>query len=100
MAPETLPEQPLAIVIPPQAVDELVESVADRVLELLNVQAGDAWIRGEAAAADYLDCKKSRVGEFVRRKEIPHHRDGRWVMFRRSELDVWVRAGGAKRLGR
>ena len=100
MAQKTLPERPLVLSIPSEAAEALVGSVADRILKLLEEETGDAWIRGEAAAADYLDCGTSRIGEFVRRREIPHHRDGRWVMFRRFELDEWLKAGDSKRLGR
>ena len=80
---------------------ELLEAIAQRTAEILREtsEQEDRWMNLDEAV-DYLRCKRSRLYEFTRRGEIPHSRDGRRLLFRRSELDQWVRDGGAKRIGR
>ena len=78
-----------------ETLDALAELVADRV-----AGAGDEgpepWIDVEEAAA-HLACPRSRIYALVSARRIPHERDGSRLLFRRSVLDAWVEAGGAKR---
>jgi excisionase family DNA binding protein len=77
--------------------DALVQQLAVRVAELLAEQGGDGWLRGAERIADYLDCPVSRVYALTSAGRINVERDGRNLVARRSELDAWVRGGGAKR---
>jgi excisionase family DNA binding protein len=77
--------------------DELVEAVAHRAAELLAGRLPpDPWL-DVAGAAEYLACPPSRIYALVSACRIPVHRDGSRLLFRRSELDLWVERGGAKR---
>lgn len=53
----------------------------------------DPWMTTEEAA-DYLRISPGTVRNKVSAGEIPCHRRGRIVRFRRSELDEWL-SGGA-----
>jgi excisionase family DNA binding protein len=80
---------------------ELLEAIAQRAAEILRAgaQEEDHWMTVEEAA-EYVRCPKGRLYEHVSRDVVPYERDGRRLLFRRSELDIWVRNGGAKRLGK
>lgn len=77
---------------------ELVEEIAQRAAELLaaRVPAEDRWM-AVAEAAEYLRCPTSRIYALTSAKRMPHHHDGSRLLFRRSELDVWVMSGGGRR---
>jgi excisionase family DNA binding protein len=49
------------------------------------------------AAAQHLACPRSRIYALVSARRIPHHKDGSRLLFRREELDEWVRTGGGRR---
>ena len=60
----------------------------------------EGWI-GAKEAAGYLSCPVSRVyAEVSRTKDprnpnpIPYEREGQRLLFRRGDLDEWVRRGG------
>jgi excisionase family DNA binding protein len=75
------------------ALDALAERLAPR---LGQPGQADRWLTvGEAA--EYLRCPKSRVYSLVSARRIPFVKDGSRTLFRRSELDAWLRAGGGKR---
>lgn len=77
--------------------EQVLEQVAQRVAELLRDRiAGDEWLDVDEAAR-YLRCPKSRIYALTSAREIPHHHDGSRLLFRRSELDTWVRQGGGRR---
>jgi excisionase family DNA binding protein len=79
--------------------DALVELIAERVLELLDGRVPsepEPWV-GVAQAARYLGCARDRVYALVSKRAIPYKKDGRRVLFRRSELDRWLDEGGATR---
>jgi excisionase family DNA binding protein len=42
-----------------------------------------------------LRCPESRIRKLVMLDAVPHHRDGRRVLFHREELDEYLREGGA-----
>lgn len=78
---------------------EFVEAVAVRVAELLAARdrgAAEPWI-GVEMAAEHLACGKARVYALVSAGRIPFAKDGSRVLFRRSDLDVWLAAGGGVR---
>jgi excisionase family DNA binding protein len=78
---------------------ELVEVVARRAAELLGAHlaaAAEPYMAVDQAA-DYLACPRSRIYALVSARRIPHRRDGSRLLFRASELDAWLDAGGAVR---
>lgn len=96
------PEAEVALAVPAAMLD----AIAARVAALLADAAPsvpvdpEPWV-GLADAAAYLACPKSRVyAEVSRAKDpgcpnpIPYEREGQRLLFRRSDLDAWVRAGG------
>ena len=82
--------------------DEQWDMVADRLAPRLADRLGqrqpaDGWLRGADAIAGYIAAPPSRVYALTSAKRIPVERDGANLIARRSELDEWLRAGGAKR---
>jgi excisionase family DNA binding protein len=72
--------------------DQLADVLADRVAT--RVGARSPWL-GADEAAEYLRCKLSRVRKLTMTRELPVHHDGSRVLYRREELDDFIRAGGA-----
>lgn len=54
----------------------------------------EAWVSVDMVA-DHLGVAKESVYRWIDRRELPAHRVGRLWKFRLSEIDDWVRAGGA-----
>lgn len=81
--------------------DELVAQIAERAAELVagrwGGEADGAWLRGAEKIAAYIDSPRSRVYALVSARRIPVHHDGAALVARRSDLDAWLMAGGAKR---
>lgn len=86
---------PLALELPPELLEHLAELAAALVAERLE-PAAEPWI-GVGTAAEHLDCPRSRVYALASAGRVPLERDGSRLLFKRSQLDEWVRAGGAKR---
>ncbi len=42
-------------------------------------------------AAEYLHVHRETVLRMARRKQIPHHKVGRKLLFRKDSLDAWIR---------
>jgi excisionase family DNA binding protein len=78
--------------------DEFVERVAERVCELLverqlaAQEPEECWI-GTHEAARHLGKPVSRLFDLAAQGAIPHGKDGRSLLFRRSDLDAYVRNG-------
>jgi excisionase family DNA binding protein len=82
-------------------VDELVERVAARVVELLGAQlaapAPSTWMT-VPEAAEYLRGKPKRLYDLVgqrreddpEQRRLPVHRDGSRLLFHRRELDSYL----------
>lgn len=71
----------------PVALDRLRELVASQTSN-----GAEPWI-GVTEAAEHLACKRQRIYDLVHADRIPHHRDGSRLLFRRSELDAWLKGG-------
>jgi excisionase family DNA binding protein len=82
----------LSINLDDQALDALADALAERVAVRLG--SGSPWLTA-AETAEYLRCPVSRVRKLTSTAEIPCHRDGRRVLYRREDLDQFVRSGGA-----
>lgn len=81
--------------------DEMVELIAERAAKLVashgEESAEGGWLRGADKISAYIDSPRSRVYALVSARRIPVHHDGSALIARRSELDAWLVAGGAKR---
>jgi excisionase family DNA binding protein len=81
--------------------DETLTTLADRLVPILASRIGQdkhifPWLDVEGAAM-HLACPRSRIYALVSVRRIPHYKDGSRLLFRREELDDWVRAGGGRR---
>lgn len=74
--------------------DALADKLAARVLD----RVGSPWLDAKGAA-DYLSCSLSRVRKLTMLGHLPSHRDGVRVLYRRDDLDRFVRSGGASTPG-
>lgn len=54
----------------------------------------EPWI-SVAEIAAHLGIKRDTVYKWLERKKLPAHKVGRLWKFKLSEVDKWVRAGGA-----
>ena len=83
----------ISFAVPP----ELVETIAERVVEILAADqpstAADGWLRGANQIADYVGCPRSRVYALASARRIPIERDGSSLLAKRSTLDGWIRSG-------
>jgi excisionase family DNA binding protein len=86
------------------ALEQLVERLARRVVELQQAERFDAasgeaspWM-GIAKAADWLDWPKQRLYKLSASGEIPHYKQEGRLLFHRGELEAWLRrfAEGAR----
>jgi excisionase family DNA binding protein len=50
----------------------------------------ELWI-GVQQAAEHIACKPQRIYDLVSQRAIPHRKDGSRLLFRRNELDDWLR---------
>lgn len=84
-----------------QAFEILLEELARRVAERLQAlqgeeraqgaqSAGSPWLSIEAASR-YLDWPKQRLYKLTAAGEIPHYKHEGRLLFRREELDNWLR---------
>jgi excisionase family DNA binding protein len=74
---------------------EQLDALADLVAERLAVSqspADDGWLDSAQAAA-YLGCTRDRLHDLVARRALSPGRDGRRLLFRRSDLDLYVEGG-------
>ena len=77
--------------------DQTVDDLLDRLEERRALREPDGWLRGGERIAAYIDAPMSRVYSLSSAERIPVERDGSNLIARRSDLDAWVRGGGAKR---
>jgi len=54
----------------------------------------ESWVSVDDVAK-HLDVAKDSVYRWIDRRRLPAHRIGRLWKFKLSEVDQWVRAGGA-----
>lgn len=76
--------------------DADLDLLAERLAPRLAVPVADQWLT-VTEAAEYLRCPKSRLYSLVSARRVPFSKDGSRTLFRRSELDAWVRNGGGRR---
>jgi len=80
--------------------EDTLAALAEKLVPFLALcieqQHAVAWL-DVGAAAEHLACPRSRIYALVSARRIPHHKDGSRLLFRREELDEWVRLGGGRR---
>ena len=59
------------------------------------VRVSEPWLSADDIA-DYLGVTKDTIYAWIADKEMPAHKVGRLWKFQASEVDDWVRGGGAK----
>jgi len=72
--------------------DELVERIARRAAELVTERqtaSASPWL-STRDAADYLAAPVSRIHDLVQLRKLRPHRDGRRLLFKRSDLDAYL----------
>jgi excisionase family DNA binding protein len=79
--------EPLALSLPPEAVEVIAERAAELVVERLDRESSPWMTRAEAAT--YLSLPLSRL---EKDRRIPCHRNGGRVLYHREELDAYFRA--------
>jgi hypothetical protein len=82
------------LVVPPELIEALVSRVVERLPSPL---AAEPWV-GVAEVATHLGCRPQRVYDLVSRRAtsgIPHRKEGGRLLFRISQLDVWIESGRA-----
>jgi excisionase family DNA binding protein len=71
---------------------EQLDALAKRVAPLLELSPPDDGYLNTADAARYLACPTSRVHDLVQLGKVHPLRDGRRLLFRRSDLDACLEA--------
>ncbi len=61
----------------------------------MNIIETEKWLSVEQIA-DHLGVSKETVYRWLEKKKIPANRVGRLWKFKASEVDEWIRAGGAE----
>jgi excisionase family DNA binding protein len=85
------PAVPLALTI--ELSGEQIEAIAERVAGLLaDAQPTPAeWLNANDAAK-HLACTRDRLYDLVQLGKLEPRRDGRRLLFRRSDLDAYIEA--------
>ena len=63
--------------------------------EIMN-EMSDRWLSVKEICS-YMGVSSDTVYRWVETHEMPFHRMGRLFKFKISEIDAWVKAGGASR---
>ena len=85
--------QPLAITLPADAFDQLVERVAAVVVDRLRVSLEPEQPRPFLTvpeAASYIGSKRQRVYDLLSSGRIKRYKDGTRVLIKREELDAYL----------
>ena len=76
-----------------QALDQLAALLAPRIAVALAVRGASqkeaGWLNSDQAA-EYLGCPRSRIHDLVALRRLEPRRDGRRLLFRRSDLDAYL----------
>jgi excisionase family DNA binding protein len=75
-----------------------IEEIADRVIEKLKPlisgdskpESGDTIFDVESLA-QYITVKEQWIYEKVHNNEIPHYKVGKYLRFRKSKIDEWLK---------
>src|SRR5256885_13574044 len=78
----------LTVALPPSVVELIARRAAAIVTEALSAKP-EPFI-GVDQAAEHLACKPQRIYDLVSQRRLDSHRDGRRLLFRRSDLDAYL----------
>src|SRR4051794_41223169 len=81
-------EAELTVALPPAVMEAIARRAAAIVTEAIAAKP-ESFI-GVAEAADHLACKPQRIYDLVSQRRLEFHRDGRRLLFRRSDLDAYL----------
>lgn len=81
----------ISIDLPPSVIDRIAAQVAEMLGATSNEP--EPWIDTDAAA-EHLACTRRRIYDLATAGRIPYMRDGKRLLFRRSELDSSLGAMG------
>lgn len=84
-----MPVVPEPITLTVELPADQLEALAARVAARLAEGRDDGFIDVEGAA-EYLAMTPKAIRHKVERRQVPHHRVGRRVLFDRAELRAWV----------
>jgi excisionase family DNA binding protein len=75
-----------------EALDALAELLAPRLAARLGQRdAAPSWLDA-AGAAEHLATSRGRIHDLVQLRKLEPRRDGRRLVFRRSDLDAYLEA--------
>jgi excisionase family DNA binding protein len=82
----------LELRVPEAFAHAIAERVADLLAASLNTASQpEPWV-GVEQAAEHLACPTSRIYDLVSQRRITPRRDGRRLLFKRSQLDAAIEA--------
>jgi excisionase family DNA binding protein len=90
----------LAIELPPQTLEHLIEEIVARVLarigDVRSSEDSDEWLTTPEAAA-YLKVSRQRLYDLNTSRELRPFKVGRSNRYKRSQLDAFAKEGGRRR---
>lgn len=83
--------------MPAYGVDPLISDISGKIRFNLprGVRVSEPWLSADDIA-DYLGVTKDTIYAWIADKGMPAHKVGRLWKFQASEVDDWVRGGGAR----
>lgn len=93
-----------AITIQASIPEELIESIAVKVLEQLkphmtaNSKQEDSIIFNVKGLAEYLKVEENWIYQRTRHHEIPFIKKGKYCLFRKTAIDAWLNQDAIKPL--
>jgi excisionase family DNA binding protein len=87
------PSQPSTLTLTLTLSEEDLDAIAERVAARVAPPAPERtpWL-DTAGAAEYLAAKPGRIHDLVALRRLTPRRDGRRLLFRRSDLDAYLEA--------
>ena len=83
----------LLLRVPSELIEALSARVADHILERMQDEFAPStgrWMRTHEAA-EYLGWTRSALYKQLARRSIPHYKIDRTLLFKRDDLDAWIR---------
>ena len=79
--------------------DDEIERIAVRVAAILDEREppspGTGWLNTKQAA-EYMACPTSRIHDLVQLRALHPEREGKRLLFRRSDLDLYIESGALR----
>ena len=69
---------------------EQADSKLDLIIELLRIEKDDVpWLSMEEVV-ERTGYKLGGIKQLIRKKEIPHYKRGKMIVFKKSEIAAWM----------